>query len=71
MAWNPSPEVQVARDAGASMAKILGLKVDRCIVLYTTANRQCGYASYGETREKCAEAKQMAEAAAPAAWDEL
>lgn len=71
MAWNPSPEVQVVRDTAAAIGKTLNVSVDRCIVLFTTKAGTCGYVSYGETREKCAEAKEMAEAAAPEAWGQL
>lgn len=50
MAWNPSPEVSVARDA----ARKLGAKT--AIIVYTTPAGQLGMASYGETRTLCAEA---------------
>ena len=53
MAWNPSPEVAVARDAAKR------LKADRCVVLYTTAEGKIGYASYGETKSLCAESRRL------------
>lgn len=48
MAWDPSPEVAVARDA----AKSLG-NVPMCIVVYVTDERQVGMASYGRTPALC------------------
>jgi hypothetical protein len=55
MAWNPTPEVAVARDA----AKRLG--ADRIVLTYTTKAGQIGYASYGETKALCAETKRLAD----------
>lgn len=55
MAWNPSPEVAVARDA----AKKLG--ADRVVITYTTVAGAIGYASYGETKLLCAETKRLAD----------
>jgi predicted secreted protein len=55
MAWNPSPEVAVARDAAVK------LKADRVVIVYTTAAGNIGYASYGETKALCAEAKVIAD----------
>lgn len=46
MAWNPSPEVAVARDA----ARKLG--ANRCVVIYIT-DENFGMASYGETKQLC------------------
>ena len=48
MAWNPSPEVAVARDAAKRLA------ADRCVVIYTTPDGKLGMASYGQTKELCA-----------------
>lgn len=48
MAWNPSPEVAVARDAARA------LKADRTIVFFTRPDGKFGFASYGETKQKCA-----------------
>jgi hypothetical protein len=69
MAWNPSKEVAVARDA----AKALGDRVDRCIILYTTESGQIGYASYGKDRRLCEQAKQIGDSIYIAAnkWFEL
>ena len=47
MAWNPSPDVQVARDAAKALTKS-GRFIDRCVILYTTEQGQMGYASYGK-----------------------
>lgn len=49
MAWNPSPEVAVARDA----AHRLG--ANRVVIVYTTDRDQIGFASYGKTRALCDE----------------
>lgn len=53
MAWNPSKEVAVARDA----AKALG--ADRAVIVYTLPSGMFGYASYGETKALCAEARAL------------
>ena len=50
MAWNPSKEVAVARDA----AKALDAK--QAIVLYVMDNGQYGMASYGQTKDLCKQA---------------
>lgn len=57
MAWNPSPEVSVSRDAAKK------LNADMCVVLYVnTSAGSIGYASYGATRELCRETKRLADA---------
>jgi hypothetical protein len=53
MAWNPSPEVAVARDA----ARRLG--ANRTIIIYFTDSHQLGMSSYGATRELCREAGKL------------
>jgi len=53
MAWNPSKEVAVARDAAQR------LNADRVVIVYTTSNGQFGYASYGRDKNLCAEAKRL------------
>ena len=59
MAWNPAPEVAVARDA----AKKLG-DADQCIVIYLNySTDSIGMASYGKTKALCAEAGKLGEAA--------
>lgn len=55
MAWNPSPEVALVRDA----ANKLG--ADRAVIVYTTPSGQIGYASYGSTKALCAETKTLAD----------
>ena len=51
MAWNPSPQVQVARDA----AKRLGANVG-CVIIYLTANPDnMGMVSYGANAALCTE----------------
>ncbi|HMN97404.1 MAG TPA: hypothetical protein PKC43_06390 [Phycisphaerales bacterium] len=63
MAWSPAPQVQVARDAADAMERAAGTRIDRCIVLYTTADGALGYASFGRTRALCASARKVADAA--------
>jgi hypothetical protein len=55
MAWNPSPEVAVARDA----ARKLGGKM--CVVLWITDDDKLGMASFGRTMELCRTAKGLGE----------
>jgi hypothetical protein len=63
MAWNPSPEVAVARDAATRLSEITKTKVLHSIVIFTTADGKLGYASYGIDSKHCAFAKRMADAA--------
>lgn len=68
MAWNPSPEVKVVRDAAAALSRLAGggvETVDRAILLYTTRSEKGGYISYGETKELCGQARRLADIA----WD--
>ena len=52
MAWNPSLEVAVARDA----AKRLG-NADQCIIIYVNfTTNGIGMATYGKTKRLCDEA---------------
>lgn len=62
MAWNPTPEVQVARDAAKALTKS-GRFIDRCIVLYTTEQGQIAYASYGKDSAHCGQARRLADEA--------
>lgn len=55
MAWNPAPEVAVARDA----ARKLGAR--KCVIIYIT-DEHFGMASYGETKALCAEAGKLGDA---------
>ena len=71
MAWNPSPEVRVARDAATQMQLVLREHVDRMIVIYTTTEGHWGYASYGDTPTNCRAAKVLADVAAQAVLSEL
>jgi hypothetical protein len=58
MAWTPSPEVAVARDA----AKKLG-NASMCIVLWIDEQGEhVGCASYGKTQTLCREAKGIGDA---------
>jgi len=64
MAWNPSPEVAVARDA----ANRLGAK--QVVVIYLTDDK-IGMASYGATKELCREAGKLGDLLYEAAMEEL
>ena len=69
MAWNPSPQVAVARDAAKA------LNAHMVVVLYVKATgddgAQLGYASYGETKALCGEARKLADVAYDAMMDKL
>lgn len=54
MAWNPSPEVAVARDAAKK------LSASRCVVVWIDDDTgKLGMASYGTTKALCAEAGRL------------
>ena len=56
MAWNPSPEVAIARDAAKR------LKACSCIVIWLDeSGEHLGYASYGQTQKLCNEARVRAD----------
>ncbi len=59
MAWNPSPEVAVARDAAVEMGHIVKSPVVQIVVLFVTENAKMGYASYGRDRLACGEARKL------------
>lgn len=61
MAWNPSPEVAVARDAARSLGHIHQTQVTQAVVLYVTADGKLGYASYGHTAARCRDARLLAD----------
>ena len=61
MAWNPAPEVAVARTAARSLSGIRKSTVRQCVVVYTTEAGELGVASYGETKRECGEAKRLAD----------
>ena len=58
MAWNPSPKVAAARDIGKKFRKpqVVVLMIDQDAGTLE-------FASYGETRELCAEARKIGDAA--------
>ena len=62
MAWNPTPEVQVARDAANALTKS-GRLINRCVVLFTTEQGQVGYASFGRDSGLCGTARRLGDAA--------
>lgn len=65
MAWNPTPEVAAARDFGKKF------NADKVVIVYTTKGGKMGFASYGETKALCADAKFLGDALFKAAYDHL
>lgn len=63
MAWNPSPEVQVARDAATAIGKVTKANIDMCIVTWIDNQSRAGYASYGRTSVLCGMARRVADVA--------
>lgn len=64
MAWNPSPEVQVARDAAEAIRKVTKAeKIDMCVVMWIDDQSRAGYASYGRTSVLCGMARRVADVA--------
>lgn len=63
MAWNPSPEVQVARDAAAAIGKVTKATIEVCIVTWIDNQSRAGYASYGRTSALCGMARRVADVA--------
>lgn len=59
MAWNPSPHVQVARDAAHGIGKLESSMVERVVVTYTTADGRIGSITYGRTKPLCDETKKL------------
>lgn len=57
MAWNPSPEVQVARDAASKLGSLAQSTVKQVVIIYVTEDERLGSVTYGQTRELCAQAK--------------
>jgi len=56
MAWNPSPEVAAARDFGKKF------NYDKVYIIAVSERRsQFEIISYGETKQKCDEAKKYAD----------
>ena len=48
MAWNPSPQVAVARDAARKLGAEIG-----CVIIYVNEDTY-GMASYGHDKQLCA-----------------
>lgn len=53
MAWNPNPEIAVAREAARK------LNAQQAIVVYILEDGRFGMASYGENKTLCAEAGKL------------
>jgi len=61
LAWNPTPEVAVARDAARILADLADDAIDMLVIVYVTQGGKLGYVSYGHDAARCAEAKKLAE----------
>lgn len=61
MAWNPTPEVAVARDSAKRLGDLAGHQVTRCVVVYELDDGRIGYASYGATKNLCNSARAWAD----------
>lgn len=61
MAWNPAPEVAVARDAAQRLGGLARKTVDQIVVLYITTDGTLGLSTYGKDRVHCARAKYLGE----------
>lgn len=57
MAWNPSPEVQVARDAANRLGGLAKATVKQVVIIYVTDDDRLGSVTYGQDRRLCAQAK--------------
>lgn len=67
MAWNPSPQVAVARDAAQKLGD-----ADQAIVIWINrSTNQFGMASYGRTKSLCSDAGRYGDAAYKAVQDAL
>ena len=66
MAWNPSPKVQIAREIGAKFRadQIIILAIDQAVGTIEAI-------SWGKTRQRCAEAKALADIAYDAVLKEF
>lgn len=63
MAWNPSKEVAVARDAAKSLDD-----APMCVVIWITKDgERIGLATYGKTKELCKKAAELGKACFDAA----
>lgn len=55
MAWHPSPEVAVARDASRKLGN-----ADQVIIIHVNRDKgQVGMASYGKTKDLCNQAGKL------------
>ena len=66
MAWNPAPEIAVARDA----ARKLGDADQIIIITLNHAKEQMGLFTYGKTKALCDDAYQLGKVAYEAAREE-
>ena len=66
MAWNPSPQVAVARDAAEK------LKAEQVVIVYLNhTTGELSMASYGKSKELCRQAAALGDAAWQAVHDYL
>lgn len=61
MAWNPAPEVQVARDAATRLGQLAKSTVRKVVILYTTQDDRIGTVSFGQTKVECSQAKLLSD----------
>lgn len=59
MAWNPSAEVQVARDAAAKLGVLAKTTVAQVVITYVTTDGRLGSITYGATKPLCDETKKL------------
>jgi hypothetical protein len=58
MAWNPSPEVALARDLAAKLG------ADEVVIVYVNFSKeQMGSITYGKTQAMCGHAKKLGDVA--------
>jgi len=67
MAWNPSPEVAIARDVAKKLDDAKAV-----VVIYITKDgSKCGSISYGKDKETCEAAKHWSRKLHDVAMDEI
>lgn len=59
--WNPSSEVQVARDSASRLGVLAKATVKQVVIIYITDDDRIGSVSYGQDRQLCSQAKLLGE----------
>jgi hypothetical protein len=62
MAWNPSPEVQVARDVAAKLGHLAKSRVTQVVITYVTPDGRLGSVTYGADKSLCDTAQVLGDA---------